>query len=58
MVQINHRPKDDFTEAENVRNNENLKTFEIMLNIAMFIKCKLAYIEVNCDKCKIRLMKV
>ena len=29
-----------------------------MLNIAMFLKFKLAYIEVNCDKCKIGLLKV
>ena len=29
-----------------------------MLNIAMFIKRKLAYIGVNCDKCKIGLLKV
>ena len=58
MIQINPRPKDDLTETKNVRNNKNLKTFEIILTIAMFIKSKLAYIEVNCDQCKIRLMKM
>ena len=29
-----------------------------MLDIAMFIKRKLAYIGVNCDQCKIGLLKV
>ena len=58
IVQNNPRPRDDLTDAENVRKTMQIKTFEIMLNIAMFLKCNLAYIGVNCAKCKTGLIKM
>ena len=51
------RPKDDLTEAENVRNNVD-QIFETMQYIAMFLKFKLAYIGLNSAKYKIGLIKV